>query len=277
MNILKSLIIMEPLKQINKFLKLCYSIYPLEISAKFARIDDGLYSFLGKNRLDHYYAITYKEPESLISEYKTYTHNIAASLKIVKKNLDNIPFIVIKTFSCYPHITSDLDIIVKNKKTAMKFNSLHLPIAYDINDQISWTNSPEISKKFIWNNIDKYSFHGVTFFVPNINLDILIRLGHLPFEQAELRLGEALHIYAQFSKVQWMILEDEAKCNGWIKTFNRTRKLLDRLHNELFKTNSRVNFPYRISYFSLFQAVMEKKAWNKLWGARYVIKDRLQL
>jgi hypothetical protein len=72
---------------------------------------------------------------------------------------------------------------------------------------------------------------------------------------------------------------------GWPKTYDRVLILLNSLHNNLYhkpfiskvkliKLNH-VIFPFRLSYWHLFQAVIEKKAWNKIWGARFIIKDRL--
>lgn len=102
-------------------------------------------------------------------------------------------------------------------------------------------------------------------------------MAHLPFEQAEIRLGELLHIFKQSKKVHWEILEKEAVLNGWGSTFRRTKALFNSLHERLFKKTDYIHFPYRVSFVSLAQAVIEKKAWNKIWGARYVIKDRLGL
>ena len=259
----------------KQFSRLCYSIYPKTITASLMQKDRELYPFLKKNRLDHYFALTLDKKNETIKEYDLYKNKISTSLKIVKERLKGKQYLVIKTFSCYPHITSDLDIIIKESIATEKYNNLHLPIAYDISNSISWTNSPEISSNFIWSNILKYNFDNNQFFVPNSDLDVLIRMGHLPFEQAEMRLGELLHIYSQFNKVNWIVLEKEASDNGWKNTFQKTKHLLEMLHTKLFYTSDFVGFPYRLSFTLLTQAVIEKKAWKKIWGARYIIKDRL--
>lgn len=261
----------------KQFSHLCYSIYPKTITASLIHEDSDLYPFLKKNRLDHYFAFTFDKKNETVKEYTEYKEKISASLKIVKERLKEKQYIVIKTFSCYPHITSDLDIIIKKSDATEKYNDLHLPIAYDISNSISWTNSPEISSNFIWRNIQKYNFDSNQVFIPNPDLDVLIRMGHLPFEQAEMKLGELLHIYAQFDKVNWVLLEKEASDNGWENTFQKTKDLLKTLHAKLFESSDFVDFPYRLSYVLLAQAIIEKKAWKKLWGARYIIRDRLKI
>jgi hypothetical protein len=254
---------------------LCYSVYPKRITASLIDNDDGFLTFLAKNRLDHCFALKYKTNKELLYQYEEYKKKIIASLRILKRNLAKKSFLVIKTFSSYPHTTSDLDIIVKDESTAQKNNKLQLLIPYDINHKISWTNDEEMSHNFIWNNAQEYDFHGIKVLIPNPALDVLIRTAHLPFEQAELRLGELLHIYKQSKKIQWEVLDKEAVLNGWGRTFRQTKNLFDSLHKRLFKKTDSIHFPYRLSSIQLAQAVVEKKAWSKIWGARYIIKDRL--
>jgi len=246
-----------------KLLKVCYSIYPKKITALLVKRDTDFPTFLKKNRLEK------------TNKYDRYKKNLIKSLKLLKKILGKEPFTVIKTISSYPHITSDLDVVVKNKILLEKLKKINFPIKTDINNRVSWTNGEEISRDFIWNNIQNYDFHGVKVLVPNTNLDVLIRMAHLPFEQAEIRLGELLHLFKQFKNINWRLLENEAKINGWPKTFKRVKKLLNQLHYSLFNSTKSINFPYRLSWLLLIQSVIEKKAWKKIWGARYIIKDRL--
>lgn len=261
----------------KKLAHLCYSIYPKRISASLFENDEGFFHFLAKNRLDHYFAITYKTDKTLIKEYEEYKKKVIASLRILKRNLGKKPFLLIKTFSSYPHTTGDLDFIVKDELTAQKNSNLSFPFAYDISHKISWTNDEEISRDFIWSNTQEYNFYGINVLVPNSNLDVLIRTAHLPFEQAEMRLGELLHIYKQSRKVNWKLLEQEAELNQWGRTFRRTKKFFYALHDRLFKKTDFIHFPYRLSFFQLAEAVIEKKAWKKIWGSRYIIKDRFGL
>ena len=218
----------------NRLVALCYSIYPKKISALLLKSDSELHIFLKKNRLDHYFALKYDKESKLIAEYKNYKLKIANSLRILRKKLKNNRFIVIKTLSSYPHVTSDLDIVVEKADTAVKFKNIPLPIAYDISHQISWTGDEEISHNFIWSNTENSEFAGIKILVPNQKLDILIRSAHLPFEQAEIRLGELLHIFNQMKNINWSIVSEEAILNSWPKTFIRTKNFFAEIHHKLF-------------------------------------------
>jgi len=256
----------------QQFISLCYSIYPKKITAPFIYNDEQFFSYLKKNRLDDYFTLKYGQEKQ---EYNQYKKNLISSLKLLKKILGNEPFIVIKTLSSYPHITSDLDVIIKNKIPVSKIKKTNFSLKTDVNNRISWTEDEEISREFVWKNVEEYDFHGIKILVPNPDLDVLIRLAHLPFEQAEIRLGELLHIYRQAKTVNWERLQKEAERNHWLKTFERVRLLLNKLHDGMFNKQRPIRFPYRLSFFLLVQAIIEKKAWRKIWGARYVIKNRL--
>jgi len=164
---------------------------------------------------------------------------------------------------------------IELKRAVSKIKKTNFPLKTDVNNRISWTEDEEISREFVWKNVEEYDFHGIKILVPNPDLDVLIRLAHLPFEQAEIRLGELLHIYRQAKTVNWERLQKEAERNHWLKTFERVRLLLNKLHDGMFNKQRPIRFPYRLSFFLLVQAIIEKKAWRKIWGARYVIKNRL--
>lgn len=267
----------------NKIKIACYKIYNRRIQTHLLTSNlplNEIHDFIYKNR------IIGLLPELSSSNYKKdyllYVNNVKRSLKIVKQCLGREPFIVIKTFSSYPHITSDVDIVVKNKTIAYevtrKVSQLHLPIAIDINATVSWTPTDEISTDFIWNNVRYSTFQGEKYLCPNPDLDLLIRIGHIPFELAEIRLGELLHIFNQMKGSNLMKLSEEAKKMGWEKTYKYMVDLLNNLHKHLFLPHgSFIRFPYKMSYWSLFQAMVEKKAWYKIWGARYILIDRLNL
>lgn len=262
----------------DKFDHLTYLIYRKNITADLNLSDEFFFPFLRKNRLDHFFAIKFTaNNKELLNEYEDYVDKVYKSLKKLKTYFKTTSFMVIKTFSSYPHITSDIDIITKENLGTLNKKKVKLSFPFDINSKISWTYDEEISHKFIWNNTKYLNFKGMKILVPNPNLDILIRMAHLPFEQGEMRLGELLHIFSQFSYVNWELLEQESLLNNWSKTFNRTRELLNHLYDSLFLNKNKVNFPYHLSYFLLARAVIEKRAWKKILGARYIIKDRLKI
>ena len=254
----------------EKLLDLCQKIYPLRIiedSISLGKTTDDILEFAKSNRLAHYLALECNFWPELITEHNDYQKKIKKALQIVKGVLGKEPLIVIKTFSSYPHFTSDLDLIVKDSKTAQRLRKvmskkkIELPIEIDISSKISWTDEEEISNQFVWNNTQKYSFDKIDFLVPNPQLDVLIRIAHIPFELAEIRLGELLHVYKQSFQIEWKILEAEAKSMGWPKTFKKMTEMLELLHQTLFgkpfleksgrqiSSMSNLKFPFQIPYF----------------------------
>ncbi len=266
----------------------------------------GIADFAKDNRLDHYLAVkcdrSLTESEewkvtggSIVEEYNGYKQKILSGLNKIKQALGNESFMVIKTFSCYPHITSDLDVLVQDTRTKEKSQKIieelckNEPegIEIDINHEISWSGANAVSKKFTWDNTQEIEFEGLRIPVPNAQLDTIIRIGHMAFELAQIRLGELLHMFRQSETFEWSIIEEESRRMKWPKTFKRLENILDRMHMILFNEaflNKRpsqkeaygiTEFPYQLPYSFLALAVIEKRAWNKVYGGRYIIKDRI--
>ncbi len=94
-----------------------------------------------------------------------------------------------------------------------------------------------------------------------------------------------MHIFNQASLFEWAILEQEAKLMGWSKTFERMTDLLEHLHKNLFgfpfkssyvreiQSTTGISFPYRLKISVLAKAVVEKRAWKKIYGGRFILKD----
>lgn len=235
---------------------------------------------------------------------KAYTQTLCEALSALHQVADGEPWLLIKTVSGYPHYTSDIDVLVQDKITEERFNKQlvfsrwnreasgslkagFLPIDIDMQSRISWTDSEEMSADFVWKNSVHSDLEGIPFKQPNKLCDTLIRIGHIMFELAEVRLGELLHIYQQSVDLDWSMLEAEATANAWPKTYRYIARLLCAMHVKLFdrplcnlvdpglKLTEQIHFPYRIPYHILASAVVEKRAWKKLWGARYLLKDRI--
>ncbi|MBM3249789.1 MAG: hypothetical protein FJZ09_02950 [Candidatus Omnitrophica bacterium] len=256
--------------------------------------EKGLIDFSRKNRLEHYLALEYpdlnlKEP---VSEYESYKDKLVNSLRWLKKLLGDEKFLIIKTFSAFPHLTSDLDVLLKDtkfisraRKEAAKLKKEEF-LAIDISTEVSWGGAHAVSNDFIWKNTRDFRFEGISLLIPDSVLDTLIRLAHIPFELAEIRLGELLHMYKQISLFDHALLREEAERMGWPRTFERVWRIFEALHRSLYKMPLAAgskpdkviavpDFPFALPYFLLAQAVVEKRAWGKLAGARFIIKDRI--
>ena len=75
----------------KKLSSLCYSLYPKTITASFIQEDSEFSPFLIKNRLNHYFALTFDKKSAPAKEYEIYKNKISTSLKIVEKKLKGKP------------------------------------------------------------------------------------------------------------------------------------------------------------------------------------------
>jgi len=287
----------------EKLLILCQKIYSHQIlreTVRFGKDADDTIEFAKRNRLAHFLALEYGQLfendkkwnnicHSLIAEYDEYKRKVKNSIKKIKQVLNGKEFIIVKTFSSFPHLTSDIDVLVKDLKDE-KF-PIHIeghdlwPI--HIENKISWLGADAVSNDFAWHNAQRFFFEGLDFLIPNPQLDVAIRLGHMPFELAHIKLGELLHIYNQSLLFDWTILENEAKLMGWSRTFKKMSGILVQLHQVLFKipflgktkasihTKYKIEFPFDLPFNVLAGGVIEKRAWKKIYGARFIIKERI--
>lgn len=299
--------------------QVCKHIYAratIDLGSVDLQFSPGKFSrFVEGNRLCFLFSHLYSEdtsPKSLHASLQKWGNNRDAYVRTLKAALEALhevsggggDWMLIKTISSYPHITSDIDVLVKDSAVAsrlklgldrIKWNRDEsgdlkvglLPIEIDLQTRVSWTSSAELSQEFIWSNATTSDFDGVPFQEPNAVSDTLMRVGHIMLELAEIRLGELLHIYHQAEKLDWSILEREATLRGWTKTYQKICRMIEGMHENLYGgrlTNEiptgrefdvPITFPFRISYWDLATAVYEKRAWKKVWGARYLLKDRL--
>lgn len=260
-------------------LALCEKICPKKIKEKainFGENKNQLQEFAKANRLAHYLALEYQLDPRLVAEYLNYKRKVKNSLRKIKKLLKGKKYMIIKTFSSFPHLTNDVDVLVRNGKFPHLLKSKDSWLI-QIEHEISWMGADAVSNEFAWQNTRPFTFGGEKFLVPNKELDVLIRLAHLVFEEGKIRLGELLHVFQQASKIKWQILAKEAEKMGWPKSFKNMKELLEKLHDHLFKQTPRrksLDFPYQIPFITLTQGVIEKRAWRKLWGSRYIFKER---
>jgi hypothetical protein len=281
----------------DKLESICKDIYSRRIDMNkiyLKKSVDSIVDFSIKNRLDFYlfskYAKTFDNSKikvisnTIINEYENYKNKLKNSINIIKKYYKTEDFVIVKTFSSFPHKTTDLDVVVKKMENVSEnvFKREDC-LSIDISDKIDWGGIIPIDNNYFWKNLEVYLYDEIEFFIPNKYLDTLIRIGHIPFELAHIKLGELLHIFKQGLDINWEILKEQAKLMGWYKTFNNMLKILDELHaclfgkyyfyNEYLTSNEKLHFPYKIPVSLIVNGVIEKRAWKKIWGARYLIKD----
>lgn len=285
-----------------------YDSFPLNIeNLPIPDSYDLLKRYIEDNRLNYIVEEFLDGPHKIkqwSEERAAYTLTVKAALELLS-SLEIGSWALIKTISSYPHFTSDIDVLffkkhiaqgldLKLSKSTLGSNQGgvlgidFLEIEIDPQYKVSWTNSDDVSLDFIMKNLTQSDLEGIKYFQPNAKCDVLIRIGHMPFEQATIRLGELLHIYASLRGVDVSEMRSEALKCGWLRTFDSTFGLLNQIHCDLYgvelpgcgkylnQSNAEWKFPYPLPYLLMAQGVFEKKAFKKVWGARYILRDRLQ-
>lgn len=297
---------MKQTNRLDLLLKLaCKQIYNKEFVSSPLSWEISLSSqlrFIEKNRLDILVANQIKSSSvseevklwanNRLSAYRTFRRLLISELNTIASPALMAPILLIKTVSGFPHITSDIDIVVQSPHDfsllQKKVANHTFPLEIDLHHHISWTKKPTISDSFVWSHTKRIRVEKKVVLVPDHALDVLIRIAHTPFEMGEIRLSDLLSIFAQFQAVDVGELENEARRAGWGGVFTRTVRLINSLHVYLYgvrltdkyhptKIPKGISFPHQVHWLLLLYAVVESRSWNKFIGARYVIRDRISL
>jgi hypothetical protein len=199
-----------------------------------------------------------------------------------------LPYLLIKTYRCYPWLTHDVDILVMDFKSALKklkdyglyvhFTEKNqamcvrrdlIPIG--LHGKISWSGVTCLEEKFLWDNFRRVRIEEIEINIPSVEGDIATYLAHIIFEQHRITLGELLYTYKFSSKVKWDLLWEQASNNCWLKSFKALIGILNGFHKELYDEpspiwkyiplTSKVNLilPYWYPLGELIRPFLEKR------------------
>jgi len=159
--------------------------------------------------------------------------------------------IFIKTLDGEEH--HDIDMVVVN------------PTAYplDIHSYIGW-GKEVIGGSFVRDNVQKVVYKEQEVNVPNVRLDGLIALAHCVFEKGVITKHDNI-LLSKMTDRDWGKIHFEACIMDWDMTFEAMEKFIRKAKK----------FPINVPWWILLLGVAETGTWGKLWGARYILKDRI--
>ena len=149
-----------------------------------------------------------------------------------------LKILVFKTLDGQEH--HDIDILI----------APHYP-PFDVHTEIAWGSFKPISNEFIWSNVLPQD----SYYIPNDNLAGLISIAHAIFETGKLKDIDMINI----NKANYWNMRREAIKMKWDNLF------------ELIYWRKKGNLPLWL----LAYGVIFTRQWKKIWGARYILKDRL--
>jgi len=146
----------------------------------------------------------------------------------------------------------DIDILVKPGK----------PI--HIHEEINWSGVRAISNEFMWRHAKTKEYRGEFFYIPDELCDTFLDLAHGLFETGKLSLKTVIGVNV-LTGSEMIELREEAKKMGWVNTYDKIIEIIPH----------RFEDDIDIPIWLLAYGVWETKSFKKLWGARYILWERL--
>jgi hypothetical protein len=151
-----------------------------------------------------------------------------------------------------PEKHHDLDILIKPGK----------PI--HVHEEIEWGGVRAISNEFMWKHALNKEYNGEFYIIPDELCSTFLDLAHSIFETGRLLLKTIIEINTLTGK-EIIDLREEAKKMGWVNTFDKLLMVIPHVDEDDFD----------IPLMLLAYGIWETKAFRKLWGARYILWERL--
>jgi len=238
----------------------------------------------------------------LLNLHKQYFCRLNKSISGINKILGQNTYLVIKTISNYPHITKDIDIVVRDvsgsldsfleegyrhtfqeppyKQTVMK-NGL---ISMTLHQRVAWGKVVPMNVDFLWENPRKIKFNGLDVQLPSVEADLLTLMAHVPFELLYFRLGDLLYMFKLSKQADWKKIIYQAKTNNWFGTLKNVVSIMNGLHRSMYNEPSPIEnmipsyrnvktvFPFRYPLTLILKAHIEKRAWEKIFSVKNYFK-----
>lgn len=190
-------------------------------------------------------------------------------------------FIVIKLYRGYPHITQDIDIMVKEKDfyditqafkaqgmvnlseiTRLKaIKSLQYRkyeavfwkeqlLQIELYANFSWARLPTLDSSLIWESPRIVDISGIRCPIPNYEADILLLLNHALFKDGNITLLDFLYINSLLNKnINVRSLLQQAEKYGWGNSLLTLISTLRDMYQAIYQSKSmpsNVKFPYPV-------------------------------
>ncbi len=175
---------------------------------------------------------------------------IRVAIEILEDSFDD--YVLIKTCKGFSRIPDDLDVYTPDFDRA--FNRLKSKIKlldYDaqlkeavfggngigqihLHSKLMWSDAVFIDKELLSANPNRATFHGSEVNVPSNEAELIINLAHVNYEKFGVDMTDLLHVYRLSGSVDWEIVREQTAKYHWKKTFERTIRLLDEVHRNVY-------------------------------------------
>jgi len=247
---------------------------------KLARKNKVLY-FLSDKLLNEFSSVENANLKKIITEGEKCFRQFRETIKLIYTifNKEKIDFLTVKTFKDIPHITQDIDVIIRYddhrraaealKKNGLSevgtnfsklisrldFDTAHYGgqglLNIDIYSGMPWHEAPTMDDAFLWSRPQAVESHGISYDIPNPEANFLSMIANNVFTNPYITLLDFLYLNSLMkSNLNFDIINGQVNKYGWAEAFSKIVSELKKISKIIYQDNcifSKPIFPYPIS------------------------------
>jgi len=216
-------------------------------------------NFINEKHINDLNVSTKKRVEKIVFNGKNDIQRIRDAVRFlnVKCSFD---FVLHKTYRGYDRIPSDLDFIVDDFDSSLTELTKHcgssvhqdksVPdanfhhkngIKLHLHKRVGWLGERYMDDDLYFNDIRKVIFNGVEVNIPGYDADYLIHLAHMNFEPLHFTLSDLAYLHSIWKLVDHDFCKTQSKKYHWLRSFNRTERLLNQYRFAFFDSSDIVS------------------------------------
>jgi len=200
--------------------------------------------------------------EKIVVEGEKWRRRLRDTIAYVSTTLSDagLPFLVVKTQSEVPHVTSDVDVLisVEDFYSATKAFSesgatmtrhidvglntgeacvSHPPLLnIELHARLNWLGLKHFDDSFVWSDMRKAAMAEVEFPVPNIEAEFLLNTAHILYKHPLLTMLDFLSMTSYADSVRdWDAILYQTKKYGWSRAFAKFMTMLGSIYMDLYR------------------------------------------
>jgi hypothetical protein len=165
-------------------------------------------------------------------------------------------YLIFKTHKGYPHVTHDVDVIVKDLpksvETLVRVGKASLIEWHSIDDtavlkrkdclrihlyeKVSWCMQKFFDDELAWKDAREVVLAGtkIKVMIPSVECEFLSQIAHANFEPLCIPLSDLMYLFTLIPEINWDIVIEQAKKYSWYGTLCRTLSIINYVHEDVY-------------------------------------------
>ena len=177
---------------------------------------------------------------------------LSRTVKLIDEFLDE--YLVFKTYKGYPHVTHDVDVIVKDLAKSIRIltsvgkvnlvNQTDTEAVLKRSDilnvhlyrKVAWCAQEFFDDEFTWENPRRITLPStdISVTIPSVECEFLSIIAHANFEPLWIPLSDLVYLFTLIPKVRWTYVIPQVTKHSWCGAFYRTLSLINYIHEEVY-------------------------------------------